>query len=209
MVASELCGFYSLGVSGGAMVAAPPVTTPARLAAYAEELVEYRQATARRIPRGSGRALAVIPRVCARAASPAEAACAYLLGLPREQGGYGLPAPLLNQDVEAMGERYVCDLVWGGGACLLEYQGAIHGSASRSAADMAKGNALRAAGCALFEASKRDLMSLSGMDRLAGMIAGALGRELEPWTSENRKAQIKLRDELFSAFGGSSNARVN
>lgn len=74
---------------------------------------------------------------------------------------------------------------------------------------MAKGNALRAAGCALFEASKRDLMSLSGMDRLAGMIAGALGRELEPWTSENRKAQIKLRDELFSAFGGSSNARVN
>lgn len=202
MVASELCGFYALGVSGGAMVAAPPVATPDGLAAYSEGLLAYRQAVAQRMPRGSGQALALIPHVCARGASPAEAACAYLLGLPRELGGYGLPAPLLNRAVDAMGERYLCDLVWGDGSCLLEYQGSVHTTAPRSVADMAKGNALRAAGHTLFEASRRDLMSLSGMDRLAGMVAGALGCELEPWTDETRRAQVKLRGELFSAFGG-------
>ena len=201
MVAAELCGFYFIG-NNGVLGASPPLTSAAGLAGYASALTLWRAEEGQRIPRGSGHAMAAIPYVCEGAASPAEAACAYLLGLPRELGGYGLPVPRLNQKVEVAGRDFICDLAWPEADVFLEYQGTAHAGSSRTEADIAKGNALRAAGHSLFEATRRDLMTVGGMDRLAALLANSMGVAFEPWTTESRRAQTTLRKEILSGFGG-------
>lgn len=197
MVVAELTGFYVLATEG--LLAAPPLVTVESIGEHCERLRTCRRAAGHRMPRG----VAEAARVCALgldgAASPAEAALAYLLCLPRELGGYGLPRPELNRKIEVGGKPYVCDLLWNDGACLLEYQGGLHLGKGRSAADMQKGNALRGAGCTLLEASRADIGSLSATDRLAGLLADALGCELASWSAEERAAQISLRSELLSA----------
>lgn len=200
MVAAEFCGFYFIDADG-ALGASPPLTSPTRIAEYSSALTRQRAEGGQRIPRGSGQTMAVVPHVCTRAASPAEAACAYLLGLSRELGGYGLPMPSLNQKVEAVGRDFICDLAWPKSDVFLEYQGRAHAGSSRTEADIAKGNALRAAGHMLFEAGRRDLMTVGGMDRLARLLADSMGCALEPWTAESRRAQTTLRREIFSVFG--------
>lgn len=110
-----------------------------------------------------------------------------------------MPRPELNRRIAVDNEVYVCDLSWNEGSCLLEYQGGAHLSAGRAAVDMRKGNALRASGRTLLEAGRSELMSISGADRLAGLLAGALGAPVAPWSAEERALQVKLRAELFSA----------
>lgn len=198
MAMAELGGYHAIGLEG-LLVAAPPVTSSTAVGDYLERLRLYRADLGQRMPRGSSRASPLAALAIDGAASPAEAVLAYLLCLPREMGGYGLPRPELNRRIAVDNEVYVCDLSWNEGSCLLEYQGGAHLSAGRAAADMRKGNALRASGRTLLEAGRSELMSISGMDRLAGLLAGALGACVAPWSAEERALQVKLRTELFSA----------
>lgn len=198
MIAAELAGFYVPMESG--LIAAPPLMTTDSIAEYLESLRSYRRAAGCRMPRGFASAASLCSLPLGRAASPAEAALAYLLCLPRKMGGYGLPRPELNRRIVVDGAPYVCDLSWNGGSCLLEYQGGIHGQEARSATDMRKGNVLRGSGRTLLEAGSRDLMSITGMDRLAGLLANALGCSLATWSPEERAIQVELRAEVLSAL---------
>lgn len=207
MVASELCGFYSLGAAGTQAFASPQLTAGEMVTSCSRDLMASRQDAAQRMPRGTRHALRLLPHAVERAASPAEAALALLLSLPSEMGGFGLPAPALNQAIVVGGSEYVCDLSWNNGSCLLEYQGATHKQRWRRVADRRKGNWLRADGRVLLEAGREELMSLEGMNQLAEALARALGVSLPPATRELLQRRIDLRAEVLECFSPRGRAR--
>lgn len=200
MAISELCGFYSTGASGDQAFAVPQLTTLEKITAYARNLETSRRVACCRMPRGASSAVGLLPHVVERAASPAEAALALLLSLPFELGGFGLPAPALNQRIAVGGCEYVCDLSWNGGSCLLEYQGATHKQRWRRASDRRKANLLRVGGRLLLEAGRDDLMSFSGMNQLAESLASVLGVPLPPATRELLQRRIDLRSDVLASF---------
>lgn len=200
MAISELCGFYSTGASGAQAFAVPQLTTVEKIASYAHGLATLRQASGQRMPRGAALAVGLLPHAAERAASPAEAALTLLLSLPSGLGGFGLPAPALNQRIVVGGCECVCDLSWNGGSCLLEYQGATHKQRWRRAFDRRKGNLLRADGRVLLEAGRDDLMSFSGMSQLAESLAEVLGVPLPPATRELLQRRIDLRSDVLASF---------
>ena len=136
----ELCGTYAPDASRPFGVRErPPLTTPAKLAAYLDEIGSVR---------GVRQARSALAHVLCRSASPPESTLAMLLTLPCARGGSGMIRPRMNEPV-SLGKRgswttdrsgFRCDLLWPGPRCCrgirqhpLPYRGGSHRPRRRTA----------------------------------------------------------------------------
>ena len=191
----ELCGRYA---SFDEMrYDCEPVTTPARLQAYLSRAAGIK---------GVKRARRALQYVLANSASPMETALAMLLTLPYSLGGYSLPAPLLNERVEADGrsdnllhqEFYVCDLLWKEAGVGIEYDStAFHSSAQRMAHDAQRRGDLAVLGVHVETVTADQVFNWAQTDKLAGRMAKLLGQRIRPTQAGFLEKQAQLRDALL------------
>lgn len=170
----------------------------------AEELAE--QVTQNGGRRGIKGARFAAAHAVEMSASPMETALALLLALPIKTGGYGLPAPELNQEIETTGHLRTLvgpgtalkpDLYWPDAKLDLEYDSdGFHGSPEAAAADRTRRTALQAAGINPVSVTLAMLRGRETTDGVARIAAEALGTSFElPAIT----IQMGLRARLLSA----------
>lgn len=195
----ELCGSYSLASDGsGSFVSTAPVTTREQLLALAP--------SASRLP-GSTRAIKALRYIADGAASPAEAKLVALLCAKRSMGGYGLPLPKLNFQLNVIGDArkvterryFVCDLYWESAKLDVEYDSdAFHASPAGMASDADRRNALSSMGITVVTVTNIQMQSIVEFDNMAQVVARALGIRLRPvaydWLAACKRLRESMRD---------------
>ena len=196
-VGFELCGRYALSSRDprGFETRAMPLTTCVALRGYVDKA---------RGMRGSKKARQALAFVAEGSASPMETALAMLLCLPRAQGGYGLPLPLLNHEVVLRSARktawkktYCCDLFWPEGSLAVEYDSDMfHTGSKRIAHDSKRRNALLSAGIAVVTVTTAQIKDAREIDEIAVVLSQALGRRART----SMKGLMTRRHELRRLF---------
>lgn len=188
---SALCGAFAI-TRDGHLTGREPLTSPGA--------VERLSRTHRDLA-GCIAVRSAVPWMLPRGASPRELASALALALPTHHGGYGLLRPLLNQRVDvtrrgqpaAAKRYYVADLCWPAQRLILEYDSdAFHLTSSQHYYDAVKRTTLEEMGYRVITLTSRQLRSLDEMDKVAAIIAKALGRPLRIRTRNHRARQITL-----------------
>ena len=198
-VGFELCGRYALSSRDprGFETRAMPLTTCVALRGYVDKA---------RGMRGSKKARQALAFVAEGSASPMETALAMLLCLPRAQGGYGLPLPLLNHEVVLRSARktawkktYCCDLFWPEGSLAVEYDSDMfHTGSKRIAHDSKRRNALLSAGIAVVTVTTAQIKDAREIDEIAVVLSQALGRRARTSMKGLMTRRHELRRLLFS-----------
>ncbi len=140
--------------------------------------------------------------------SPMETALALMLTLPVEMGGFGLPRPVLNKDLDVSQWRghlsdrdVVCaDMRWEDGGVALEYDSTtFHGGSNEAKRtnDAIRSNILTSLGYATYRVTPSVIASLQGTTVLAHQIAARLGVELESPDDIGLQRRTKLFTELM------------
>lgn len=165
----------------------------------------------RRIARSLGptvietRALRVADLAFDDSGSPMETALALMLTLPVAWGGFGLPKPELNGEVDASGQRGMLadrdevtpDLLWREEGVAVEYDSAEkHGRAGMAqfSEDALRSNILTALGYRVLRATPGTVATIERVELLARQIAVLLGVELEA----PEGIQVLRRGKLFA-----------
>lgn len=204
----ELCGLYARTSDEPGFCPCPPLATQASISGYLDRIERLRLERGQGMPWGIRRARQAIAHVCDRAASPEEAAVSMILSLPGGLGGYGLPAPRLNERVRLQRataglygfDEFVCDLSWDEGRTVLEYQGSQHKERARRSFDMRKGNVLAADGRNVIQASRDMISSQKLMDEVAKSVSTACGI---PWRASGARVltqRLRLRRDLLMSL---------
>lgn len=192
----EITGAYRLRpASDQGFTAAPALMTPSRLDAFLSQS-EFA---------GARKARHALRFVSPNSASPRETMLAILLSLPKAKGGYGLPLPQLNYEIEvskadwrvAFGRRFFCDLFWPDSNLALEYDSdSFHAGAEKIAHDARRRNALSSMGITVITATRAQTATRFGLDQIAAQIARGLGVRLR-MERVNRLAQEELLKSLL------------
>lgn len=206
---TEACGYFVPDDTAPAgLLGCPPLCSVSPLSALFERIAVYRHSHRQRLPAGMTRVQRLLGLAAERAASPGEARLTWLLSLPHERGGYGLPWPQLNvlTRLGADGtvlfglEDVVCDLTWPD-QLAMDYQGAdTHKARTRRIGDEEKRICLQSAGYACVQVFKEQLGSLRRMDALAGYAASALGVRGDLFDPEFATARLMLRREVLAPW---------
>lgn len=144
-------------------------------------------------------------------ASPMETKLFLRISLPYRLGGYALPVQALNERVEVerigeagrLGERRPdIMLLPGNGATAdcafvaIEYDGEVHLTRARQAADQRRSNEILACGGREYRVNKELYDDLAYMDELIGRVARDLGRKPSRVTLAVGEKRRRLRGEL-------------
>ena len=195
--AMELCGTYLLrpDTRWGFSRSEKPLTSQGEIQSVVDQC---------RGLKGVKRARRSAAAAIAGSASPMESALTLLLTLPLEQGGYGLPAPLLNPTVAteptARGltggaAALRPDLFWPDAALDLEYDSdTYHGDPSRAEADRGRRTALQIAGVDPVSVTRSMVADPDICDNLARLVARRLG---VPFYAPDPAQQRLLRTRLL------------
>ena len=141
-----------------------------------------------------------------RSASPMETIVFMLLTLPVKHGGYSLPAPQLNKqiDIGKLGTQISgknfnrCDLYCPEARLAVEYDSdTYHTGAERLAEDSKRRSALKAIGIEVITITAGQIKNATEFDGMAKLIAKALGKRLRYHKTQFLKAQNELRSQLF------------
>ncbi len=131
------------------------------------------------------------------AASPMEAKLALLLTLPRMYGGYGLPAPVLNEPLEVNGKPLRCDALWPLSEVALEYDSdTFHTGGDRIAHDSRRRNALAFSDLTTITVTTEQIQSRKEMDYLAAGLARLLNARIRMPKAGFVERQVRLRREF-------------
>ena len=197
----ELCGTYALVDDEPARRRESPLTTVAKLKAFAEAAANAR---------GRKKALRALHYVLDRSASPMESVLAMLLRLPYNLGGYGLARPALNYHVDVpprfrkLADRSYCecDLCWPEAHVAVEYDSRLHHTeADRRESDARRRNTLIALGFTVVTVSTDQVVSGGSFNRLAHQLASLLGKRLRYIDPGFTRTHLALHDELLEAIG--------
>ena len=183
-----------------------PLVTPETLEAYLRDMGSVR---------GIERARNVAALAFPKAASPMETMLALMLSLPVEMGGFALPRPQLNHEVNvgpevrelSSQETMFADLCWPEHMVLAEYYGwddHFGAGASKVASDADRANSLTSLGWTVFHVTFEQVRTLEGVSLLARQVAHALGVSLP----EPTEAQLVWRSRLLSMLLPSSRRRL-
>lgn len=145
-----------------------------------------------------------------RSASPMESALAFMLSLPVEFGGFGLPKPELNKKVPTKqfeslwdGGPYIKpDLLWEEHKVAVEYESdEFHGrlGAGKADSDAVRANVLTAMGYTVFRATRGTARSISNIMRLARQVVQAMGAEVADTSEVETIRRQKLHVLLMSS----------
>lgn len=180
----------------------PPLTTTDDLRALAETLSGRR---------GTGNALAATRMVHDGSASPLESQVALLLLAPRDMGGEGWCAPLLNRrinlpdDLQTLAGTTYCiaDELWDDTKGILEVLGeAYHSDSDGFKIQTGRSAALEALGYQIAELTYNQISDLERFDMVLPSIASKVGQRLG-----NRSARwLKRRDALHAGLFPSAKA---
>lgn len=206
---AELCGYFvpEEGAPTG-VLACPPLCGRESLAAFFDRVLAHRRTCGTRAPYGLARVRGLLDLVVERAASPGEARLAWLLSLPLELGGYGLPAPHLNAltwlnargEVLAGSDAVVCDLTWPEGLAF-DYQGKdAHKLRSRKVSDEEKRLRMANAGWECHQVFLEQLKSLRSMDGVAMTVVRRLKVRFDPFDPQYLTARLLLRRDLLAPW---------
>lgn len=195
----ELCGRYSIRQKGDAVKRRPLVSLGELATVALRESASH----------GASRLLATVPWIVENTRSPKETDVALLLCLPPELGGYGLPKPLSNFDLNVAGEPSgffdgwdACnvDFYWGQTRLVVEYDSREHHEdmgAPKLRRDEDRAGALRNLGYTVVTISRNDLYSPRVFRQRAHEIAEVLQASLPAETAEFREANETLRMMLL------------
>lgn len=136
--------------------------------------------------------------------SPMETSLALMLTLPIEFGGFGLPRPELNKDIDVSGWRgilsdrnIICaDMWWEDFGVALEYDSfSFHGQQKEAhrTSDAIRSNILTSLGCRTFRATLGAIRALEGTALLARQIA----KQLHVNPRQPTDVEIQRRTKLF------------
>lgn len=190
----ELCGFYAF--VNGALVPCTPLTTVARLSSFLTKMAgSY----------GTLRARKALRFIAEKSASPMETTLVMLLCLPYRMGGYGLDFPSLNHRIDvskkvlhSASDFYVCDLLWPSAKFALEYDSdAFHTGSDRINKDSIRRSDLHLAGIIVVSVTRQQVKSYTELEKLAHLVAEALGKRLCYKQPQFSQACFALRKALF------------
>lgn len=193
----ELCGFYRVSPSSpDGFVRAVPLTSAGKLQSFAAKLGSAR---------GAAQARKAALYVADRSASPRETLCSELLCLPRAKGGYGLPLPQMNYEVDvlrsagkAQRKTLFCDLYWPKYKLAVEYESDLHHSGERNIAhDSKRRSKLEREGIHVVTVTNDQIKSVVDFDEVAHVLAKHMGMRLRIRREDFRTRQLKLRTELL------------
>ncbi len=187
----ELCGTYTIG-AGDALLQRSQLTTAKQLREFTRKFLgEY------------SKAYLAAKHVLDNAASPMEAKLAMLLTLPTGQGGFGLPAPVLNgrialgQEARRLYDVAYCkaDLYWPEALLDVEYDGT---EAHRGAAlaDIAREQALAAEGVAITRLTYPQVEDPEAFAVVAKALARRIGKPLRIRAKDFEAKVLFLRAEI-------------
>ena len=151
---------------------------------------------------GRKKALRALRYIADGSASPMETILFMLLTLPHKLGGYGLPAPELNRQVDLMTTYknrlkkayYKCDFFWSKAGLAVEYDSDYyHTGADRIASDSKRRFDLAAHGVTVITVTTGQIRNDTAFESLAKLIAEKLRRRLR---YENPQQFIKAKREL-------------
>lgn len=194
----ELCGGYARTADDRGFADAKPLTSTKRLGEYVAGCEGMY---------GAGKARRAVVYVADGAASPMEAAVAMLLTLPSHLGGYGFDKPQLNGEVAVpsrlrrdMGvDALHCDLLWPECGVALEYDSdRYHTGAERIFRDAERRNNLKKLGVEVVAATRRQVLDMYRFEKVAGLLARAMGRRLRIRSSKFERARSALYAQLFA-----------
>lgn len=157
-----------------------PIITPERMMAYLSEMGGVR---------GIERARRVAGLAYARAASPMETLLALMLSLPCSMGGFGLPRPQMNYEVQvdsqfrelSSQETMFTDLGWPDPKVAVEFYGwdeHFGAGPAKVASDASRANSLTALGWTVLHVTYEQVKTVAGITLLARQVAAALGVSL-------------------------------
>ncbi|WP_282209278.1 hypothetical protein [Parvibacter caecicola] len=197
----ELCGCYVLPVHpghGSAVSGAKPVTSPTRISTYVNRPDKAR---------GRRATLEVLRFVVPFAASPMESAIVIILVLPRRYGGYGLPLPQLNRQVNAsmknadgsIHKTFYLDAYWPDFKLAMEYDSdEFHFSSIQDAyRDADRRIWLAKKGLDTVVLTKKQAHDLALLDRAASAIASKMGKRLRLTDPDYKAKRAALHAALF------------
>ena len=223
----ELCGSYSIAVRSPAVnsptVSPPAIGPPATRGGSADgtktadrNVYDHAPLTNTKALKafvdkmegigGQKKARSALRHIADGSASPMETILFMLLTLPQRLGGYGLPAPALNKQIElgtAAKQRsgkayYVCDLFWPEANLAVEYDSdTFHTGAARITDDSKKRLHLAAHGVHAISVTGTQIRNVTEFESLARLIAEKLGKELRYKNPRFPKARRELRDLLL------------
>ena len=183
----ELCaGFVRSSFSETGLVERTALTNLKLLKKYVSRMTGVKGA------RAAQRSLAFINE---NAASPREIALALLLSLPYRYGGYGLPAPKLNERIEIAADDalfasksfYRADLLWADQKLVVEYDSNLHASPGSIANDACRRNALLAMGYTVITVTNDQIKSTIETYKVAKLIARLLKKRIDVSRATNFK----------------------
>ena len=148
--------------------------------------------------KGRKKAARALRYIAGGSASPRETILFMLLTLPYKLGGYGLPMPAFNRQInlgkmqkKSRGKAYYkCDLFWAEAEFAVEYDSTMHHTgADRIADDAKKRQDLDELGIHVITVTSKQIGSVLDFESVAKHIAGKLGKQLrykEPVFTKNR-----------------------
>ena len=139
--------------------------------------------------------------------SPMEICVGLLLTLPRRYGGFGLPKPDLNQEVEVDSEKgqgfrkrsIRFDMLWRKGRVALEYDSdSFHGSMDDLHDDSMRRNVARAMRFDVVTITSAEYQDVRCLERVARSIAKGIGHQMRPFGIGDLARISRTRDSLDS-----------
>jgi very-short-patch-repair endonuclease len=203
----ELCGSYCLP----AITHHAGLKTPASNCQYSlPELTNVRKLSVFigcvKSEKGSGQAFNALKYVTNNSGSPMETILVMLLTLPYRLGGYGLPMPELNYQINPVGvtkrrtntSHYRCDLLWPSVKLAVEYDSEqYHCGAEKIFDDSKHRNLLSSMGYPPIIVTKQQLYDVEEFEKVVRLLAQKLGKQLKHRSSNFQVAHRRLRKELL------------
>lgn len=197
----ELCGAYRRVCTGKGFVQAKPLTSRAKLRRFVEgvERVE-----------GIKQARRALDCIADNSASPMESVAAMLLCLPCRLGGYGLPYPVMNQQITVTPNRrkavskscYYCDLYWPGARLAIEYDSdEYHTGTDHIFRDSSRRANLAYLGIEVVSLTKLQVLSYAELDKVVILLEKRLGRRRRISTLDWTNKRAALRRQLLNFSG--------
>lgn len=151
------------------------------------------------------RAYRILRYTAENSASPREAQAYLLLCLPRHLGGYGLPKPQLNGAVRltkasTSGIEFLHgDIVWADQRIILEYESnEFHANEKQLEIDSRRRTLLADEGYSVFTMTNNQLVFEAETERLARVIAKAMGIAIRPDSYFGKSNRRALRTDTLS-----------
>lgn len=211
-LAMEMCGSYAIDPTDSSdygmfdtneeddenpgMAKRPPLTSAARLRAYAKRLHAANSRAA---------SMHFLRYVVDGSASPRETALFMLLCLPSRLGGYGLALPELNRRIELTlseqlmvgAHHFDCDLYWSKRVAV-EYDSKLHHTLQeKQEKDAIRRNMLQYKSIQVVVATRQQVNNQNEFDKLARQIGRAVGKRFRTVEKDHLVARTQLRQTLF------------